>query len=380
MTDSILAVAIELLPVLQRFDGAHTHAEIHAAVVRGHRSDVTESEVCALAVTLDAHGFLHGPGFLARRDALHRTWTRSASRPARFAGGAYASDPTELRAMLDGHLQAAVNASARSVLNATVQAVISPHIDLHRGGAVYGCAWAPVAHRCEADTFIVLGTCHAPMRGAFTVTDKDFETPLGVLPCARDVVASLERACGDVDLRADELCHRGEHSIEFQAVWLRHVLGNRPARIVPILVGMAPDLARGTDPGGSVTYVRVLDALRDQLVQLGPRACVVAGVDMAHVGPRFGDSAAPDATARHQLEVRDRAGLDRALTLDPVGWFRDVALDDAARRICGLAPVYALASVIPPAWGVRGRLTGYDQAVDATDGSVVTFAAAAFTR
>ena len=123
----------------------------------------------------------------------------------------------------------------------------------------------------------------------------------------------------------------------------------------------------------------MLRALQDELIQLGPRACVIAGVDMAHVGPRFGDPAAPEASARVALARRDRDSLQRAFALDAPGWYRDVLTDDAVRRVCGLAPVYALAAIVPPAWGLAGHLLGYDQAVDPGDGSVVTYAAAAYT-
>ncbi len=38
------------------------------------------------------------------------------------------------------------------------------------------------------------------------------------------------------DLFADELLHRNEHSIEFQALFLKWALGNRDFTVVPILV------------------------------------------------------------------------------------------------------------------------------------------------
>ena len=66
------------------------------------------------------------------------------------------------------------------------------------------------------------------------------------------------------DCFASELAHRGEHSIEFQAVFLRYLYGGRrDFTIVPILASFAHEaLARGqgrtTTPGSP----RFLDARR----------------------------------------------------------------------------------------------------------------------
>jgi hypothetical protein len=99
---------------------------------------------------------------------------------------------------------------------------------------------------------------------------------------------------------------------------------------------------------------------------------VVAGADLAHVGPRFGDPSALDALGRERLEQRDAETLDLAVGRDAPGFFRQVAADLGTRRVCGLGPIYTLLRVLPEA---RGERLHYDQHVDPDEGSIVSHAA-----
>jgi hypothetical protein len=109
---------------------------------------------------------------------------------------------------------------------------------------------------------------------------------------------------------------------------------------------------------------------------------IVAGADLAHVGPRFGDAQAFDAEARDGLERADRASLDQATSVDAAGFWDDVASDLDERRVCGLAPIWTLLAALGPsgraAGGPRGRLLHYEQTVDREDGSIVSHAALGF--
>jgi AmmeMemoRadiSam system protein B len=221
----------------------------------------------------------------------------------------------------------------------------------------------------------VLGTSHAPMREPFALCHKAYDTPLGPMPVDEEFLAELA-AASDFDPYGDELNHKREHSIEFQAVFLRHVLGKRHARIVPILAGLGEQQARGTAPRDTTAVARFLDALRAGLAKRAGRVIVVAGADMAHVGPRFGDPEPHDAEARGVLARTDRASLDLATGADGPGFWEHVAADLDERRVCGLAPIFSLVDVLPE--GTRGEVLHYEQNVDPDDGSIVSHASLAF--
>jgi AmmeMemoRadiSam system protein B len=117
----------------------------------------------------------------------------------------------------------------------------------------------------------------------------------------------------------------------------------------------------------------VLDAVRAAMATVPRRYCLIAGADLAHVGPRFGD---PEPVSRARLarvETEDRALLSLVEAVDPGGFFASVAADGDSRRTCGLSPIYAVLATLPAG---RGRLLRYGQWPDPQ--GVVTFASLAF--
>ena len=73
--------------------------------------------------------------------------------------------------------------------------------------------------------------------------------------------------------------------------------------------------------------------------------CVVAGVDLAHVGRRFGDAFEIDDEIVHAVKARDDEDLACALNLDADGWYASVMKDGNQRRVCGLNAIYALSLI-----------------------------------
>ena len=213
------------------------------------------------------------------------------------------------------------------------------------------------------------------MADPFAATLKAYETPLGPAAVDRDFVESLRRRYGH-DLLASEGAHRVEHSIEFQAVMLRWALGDgRPFTVVPVLASFLHQAVwGGGEPEGDPRVPRFLDALAATIAASGRRVCLVGGVDLAHVGPRFGDAEPNTEAFLAEVEREDRAMLDAVVAGSASGFYESVARDGDARRICGLSPIYAFLRALP---GARGRLIRYSQWPDPA--GAVTFCAAAFS-
>jgi AmmeMemoRadiSam system protein B len=251
-------------------------------------------------------------------------------------------------------------------------------MDLWRAAVGYGHTYRAVADALpqRVDTFVLLGTSHAPMRRPFAVCEKAFDTPFGPLAADADAIRDLARAA-TFDVRADEYLHKGEHSLEFQAVFLRHALGERAAsaRIVPILCGLGAAQAARRDPASHPDAESFLAALADLVERRSGRVLVIAGADLAHVGPRFGDPEPLDDRGRELLAARDDESIDLALERDAPGFFHQVASDLAVRRVCGLGPIYALLRALPHA---RGERLHYDQCVDPDEGSIVSHTSLGF--
>lgn len=411
-TDQIAVLPAGLLDLVSLFDGEHTVEEIQEILGRRHGEAPTAEQIAAVIERFDASGFLESDRFQERRRRLEDAFRRSPVRPAAHAGGAYAGDAAGLRAQIDGFFAgpegpglarngdfsidpvASPSASAPQAIAspsaaapqataafraatpqaARIQALIAPHIDFHRGGSTYAWAYREVLERSDADLYVVLGTCHAGMPDPFAVTLKPYDTPLGPVPVDRDFHDALSRRAGQ-DLLASEAAHRAEHSIEFQAVMLQHLVGRRrPFAILPVLASyLHESLWSGADPEADPRVPRFLDALQETIAASSRRVCLIAGVDLAHVGPRFGDAEANTPASLAQVEREDRAMLDSVVGVDARSFYAGIAADHDARRICGLSPIYTLLRLLPAA---KGRLVRYTQWPDPE--GAVTFCAVTY--
>ncbi|MBI4611781.1 MAG: AmmeMemoRadiSam system protein B [Candidatus Rokubacteria bacterium] len=376
-TDSVLLLPLPLLDIVSLFDGDHTILDIQAAYVRRHGELLFRERVEEIIKMLDDHGFLDSPRFAEQRRQIEEEFRRSPSRPAIHAGKAYAGEAQALKDQIDAFFTPPDGPGPPGLASApSLRAIIAPHVDFHRGGPVYAWAYREVAEKCAADLFVIFGTCHAGMADPFAVTLKDYDTPLGPALVDREFADAVALRWGG-DLLGSELAHRGEHSIEFQAVFLRYLFGGRREfTIVPILCSFLHEtLPRGDDPEADPRIPRFFDALGETVAGSGRTVCLVAGADLAHVGPRFGDAEPVTPALLRDVESEDRAMLEAVAAGDARGFYDSVAKDADSRRICGLSPIYTLLRCLGRA---TGRLLRYGQWPDPQ--GTVTFCSVAFTR
>ena len=378
-TASVVLLPGTLLAIVSLFDGQRSIVDIQAELMRRHGELVRAEEIEQIIVALDEHGFIDSPRFADRRQAADRAFMASHARPAAHAGGAYPADPDELRRAFDGFFTAPggpgpPTRSPNRLATPVLRGLIAPHIDFHRGGPAYAWAYRDLVERSDADCFVIFGTCHAGMREPFVLTRKDYATPLGPAVVDQELVDGLTMRARQ-DCFASELAHRGEHSIEFQAVFLSYLLGSHRAfTIVPILASFAHEaLARGQGPEDDPRVPRFLDALAETMATSGRKVVVIAGADLAHVGPRFGDPTPIEPNALQRVAQEDRAMLATVEEGDARGFFNSIAADGDRRRICGFSPIYTLLRTLGSG---RGQVKHYGQWPDPQ--AVVTYASVVF--
>ncbi|WP_437786315.1 AmmeMemoRadiSam system protein B [Sorangium sp. So ce1097] len=369
--------------VLARFDGRRSIDEIAREVSRSTGQQVDAAHVSRLADELERAWMLDSPRFHARRRTVVQSFDAASIRMAAHAGGAYHGDRLRLADFIERQCLGVARPQGGAPRGAPRRMVglCAPHMDLWRAAVGYGHAYAALEQALngpgleEVDTFVLLGTSHAPMRRPYAVCEKTFATPLGPLDPDREMIAELA-AASRFDVHEDQYLHKNEHSIEFQAVFVRHLLGDRAARIVPILCGLSDCQARRRDPAQDDGAESFLQALGDALAKRRDRVLVIAGADLAHVGPRFGDRAPLDERQRRALRDRDLASIERATSIDPPGFFADVAQDLGTRRVCGLGPIYTLLRALPSS--SRGEMLHYEQCIDPEEGSIVSHTSLGF--
>ena len=361
--DGVAVVTPAAYWILAHFDGERTPAEVRDALERAGLK-VALADVERVAEQAEGAGLVAGPEYDRRRAAAIAAFHRGP-RAAACAGGAYPDDRAELEAMLAAFYEDPAGPGKRDAASRSgegVRLLVAPHIDFRRGGPAYAHAYTAL-EGCDADLFVVFGTAHASPPRLFTLTRQDYATPLGPVATDRAVVNALAAELGDDELFGDELVHKGEHSCEFEMVWLRWVLGDRPFRAVPVLCSSISHLE---DPAAETE--RFLAALARATA--GRTVCFVAGADLAHVGPMYGDAREPTRDELATFEAQDRRTLACLAAGDAAAFHRDATLDDEKRRLCGVAPIYAAMRA-----SRRGaRLLSYGQWTDGTD--MVSFAAA----
>ncbi|MFH2203022.1 MAG: AmmeMemoRadiSam system protein B [Elusimicrobiota bacterium] len=330
-----------------------------------------------LVAKLDENYMLDSKRFAARKKQVLDDFRRAKVRPSLLAGRGYSAQPAKLTRELDAFFLAdgAPGRRPEPDGSAPPSGLVAPHIDFQRGKAGYAWAYGEILRSGLADLYVILGVAHASPSTPIVLTEKDYDTPFG--PARVD--AELARAFADgvpFDLRLDELTHRSEHSIEMQAVLLKYAqkkLGGE-FRILPLLCSSA-DL-EGCDPGERTTAV--LDRLEQLLRGYPGKVCLLASVDLAHIGPCFGDEKEVDEAFLAETKKRDHEGLERLLAQDAAGFLDSVMRDDNRRKVCGVSALHAFSRLHGKLFpNAAGELLHYGHAADPTGGEV-TFASMSF--
>jgi AmmeMemoRadiSam system protein B len=257
-----------------------------------------------------------------------------------------------------------------------LRGALIPHIDYHRGGHSYAWAYKELIEHTQADIFVILGTAHYSGH-RFTITQRDFETPLGKVVTDRDYVRLIAENYGD-GLFDDEPAHWPEHSIELQVLFLQYCFPDRPFRIVPIVVGSFHDcIVQERLPEEMPDIAQMLVALQTAERESGARVFYIASGDLAHIGPKFGDPSPVHTEWLEESRHRDQALLARMAASDRHGFFRTLLEERDRRRICGFPPTYTLMSVLEPN---RGQLLHYEQYVAPNGFESVSFASLVFYK
>jgi AmmeMemoRadiSam system protein B len=118
-----------------------------------------------------------------------------------------------------------------------------------------------------------------------------------------------------------------------------------------------------------------IEALQIAMAKRPNRVCLLASADLAHVGLRFGDAEPPNRLSLQSMGEEDRRLLEYAQRVDAEGFYNSIRLERDRRRICGFPPIYTLLKLVDAR---EGKLLKYDQAMDPSTQSVVTFASLAF--
>ena len=366
------ALPVWVYHLLTILDGTRVTRDIQHQLSRLRQGgQVSPQEVGQLLDELDSLHLLDTPGYRQTRQELINAFSRSPVRPAVLSGRSYPEARDDLSGLLDGIL-ASKTGTVSQPSNRSV-GLVAPHIDLDIGRRTYGTAYSAIQGQ-RFDRIVVLGIGHQLTDGCYSLTSKTFTTPLGQLAADAQAVTML-REHGSGCLSPDDFAHRDEHSAEFQVLFLQHLLGREKPILVPILcgslLGSLPEYSREAflDMTGEF-----LDALRALITEPDKSTLIVAGVDLSHIGPKFGHDLEA-AGLETQAVAHDTELLERLVAGDAPGFWQESKRHHDRFNVCGFSALATMLEILPPC---TGRILDYQMWHEAPTRSAVSFAAAVF--
>ena len=359
----------ELYTLMSMLDGTNSVRDIQLSIMRQQGGRLIPIEdVESVLKELDSSYLLDGPRYRERKRQIISNFSAQRIRYPSHAGLSYPKEAGELQQRLDAILAAG---KTLHTPEGTIAALVAPHIDLEAGRRVYTAAYQAIM-TAMPERIVILGVGHSMHKEMFSLTSKAFETPFGTVDTDNRVVAELTRA-GNAIISRDDFPHRDEHSIEFQLIFLQHVLREVPFTIVPILCG---SLAGSMDEYTRKRYRSMGGDFLRLLADIASdgRTLVVAGVDFSHVGPKFGHDS-PASFMLNQSEAHDRRLLDFLCEMNADGFWAESRGVSDRYNVCGFSALACLLEILPPA---RGSLLDYGIYKEEPTQSAVSFAAVHF--
>ena len=366
------AVPWPLYEFMTLLDGTNTIRDIQMALIRQKGGVlVGADEVEALLAHLDESFLLDTEKYEHARENIVARFAAKTARPCSHSGRSYPDKPADLKSRLDEILKAQTPAPKPE---SRVVALVAPHIDLSVGSRVYASAYQWLKYTSPSRV-VVLGVGHQMMGDLFCLTEKDFETPLGVVKNDRNMVKELWDA-GRAIISENDFGHRAEHSVEFQVIFLQHLLPEDSFTIIPILCGpLMPSLSGYSRSAYMETAGPFLQALSGILSHGDHETLVVAGVDFSHIGPKFGHNM-PATHLQSQSEMHDQNLLKAFSNMQADAfWEESVRVKDQF-NVCGFSAMACLMEILPPS---RGQILGYEVWHEQPTSSAVSFASVGFT-
>lgn len=270
---------------------------------------------------------------------------RSQVRPSEIAGTWYPGGAADLRSTIERYLAGV----ERKELEGELVGLIAPHAGYLYSGQVAAHAYKQLEDR-DFDLVTLISPVHRMYMGTYVVTSYHYyETPLGAVPVATDLVDTLAEKLRLVRVQRD-----AEHSLEIQLPFLQYFLSE--FRLVPLMLG---------DQDWDCCQ-----RLASELVPLlaGQKALLVASTDLSHFHP-------------YDRAVHlDQRVLEHIENFDPRGLSDDLA----ARRCeaCGGGPVIAVMLAAREMGADEAHVLHYANSGDVTGdrSQVVGYAAAGLYR
>lgn len=360
--DELVVVPQHMTFILALMNGQNDLRDLQAEATKQFGQIVPIEEIVNLVKFLDEKGLLWSKNFEEIKNKVYHRWFSYPFRPMAHANQAYPLSAVEAKFFLDDILKL----SSVEVPKTPPKILIAPHIDLKVGAKCYAESYIRFKVP-QGSRIMIFGVGHH-LDLPFSLLTKDVATPFGLIKNDRGGLFYLTTS-KKLEVYPDHIAHRLEHSIEFQAVFLHHLIGDG-FTILPVLVGPLPLFLETIDQVERFAEA-IAELMEDKTTYL------VLGIDFCHLGLRYGDP----------FKVSDEHKI-QALTLDQnlinmtgkvtAKEFLDKAKEIQHMKVCGISCLY-LTNFILNKLNLRGSFKIYHQEfVPFGEGSAVSVASAGY--
>ena len=248
-------------------------------------------------------------------------------RPLAVAGYFYPKEKKELEELLDKCFAEGKEHAQELSANAGV----APHAGYIYSGAAAACTFLSMKELEKAETVVIFGPNHSGTGSLVSLSQDDWDTPLGAVRNDKEFGKVLQAGSKFVDI--DETAHLFEHSIEVQLPLIMRV--NPEAKIVPVCM-MDQSLEAAADAAEAV--------LRAEK-ETGRKVAVVGSSDFSHY------------LSTDEAKKNDEAALSFITGLDEVEFTKRVR--EKSWSICGFGPIAAVMHYSKNKGAKEGKLLWY---------------------
>ncbi len=368
-----ISLPLEISVFLQFLDGSQTIENIINSLKGLELSDKDIKAYLDLIYYMEILGFLESPTYYALKEDWDKYYA-SPIRSAVCAGYSYPDTPEMLKKMFG----AMESLAAGYKTERPADAIIAPHLDFRTGldtMKAYALAYNNIKES-DADTFIIFGTAHYRSTFNFMLSEKNFDTPLGIVETNIELINEMKSINQSI-VYIDEQAHRFEHSIEFQVVLLKYFFENKNFKILPVLVGSYYDYIQKKQlPSEDNNFNTFIKTLKQAIENLKIKPLYIASGDLAHIGRKFNDNF--DAEEKFmELTEADGIIIEKLKNCELNDFFNYIIQQNDKWKVCGTAPFYALLSAVKPKRGYSLQYGIYDEKETK---SAVSFASLAFEK
>ncbi len=358
--EELIVLPQSVLFLLAMMNGDNDLRDLQAEATRRMGQIVPLEEITNLVSFLDEKGLLWSEKFEELKEKAYEKWFQLKIRPMAHANQAYPLDENDANWFLSEVFKLSEVQSANPP-----RILIAPHIDIRVGARAYAEAYRRF-NLPPGSRVIIFGVGHY-LEFPLSVLTKDLATPFGILRNDRGGLLFLTNS-KKLELFPDHMAHKLEHSIEFQALFLKYGRSDELVAL-PFLIGSMQAILPNEE---------YIDKFVEGLLDLfDERTYLVLGIDYCHLGLRYG----------HQAPVNEDL-LNEALKVDR--YFTELAFAGSSKElaellqekslynICGSSSLYLLAKLISKGgFNGRGEIF-YQEALPFGQGSAVTVLAGGY--